>query len=120
MKKILTILAVAASLFAVDAQAQNKSLASAKAALEKAQAAAENPKQNTKMATWLKYGQTLMDAYNAPAGNAWVGMTRQELQVLAGGERPMSESQVEIGGKQLLKQLSPTRTTTSMRRASWP
>ncbi|MBR5724386.1 MAG: tetratricopeptide repeat protein [Bacteroidales bacterium] len=105
MKKILTILAVAASLFAVDAQAQNKSLAAAKAALEKAQAAAENPKQNTKMATWLKYGQTLMDAYNAPAGNAWVGMSRQELQVLAGGERPMSESQVEIGGKQLVKQV---------------
>ena len=105
MKKILTILAVAVSLFAVDAQAQNKSLAAAKSALEKAQAAAENPKQNTKLATWLKYGQTLMDAYNAPAGNAWVGMTRQELQVLAAGERPMSESQVEIAGRQLTKQV---------------
>lgn len=104
MKKILAIIAIAASFFAVDAQAQNKGVAAAKAALDKAQAAVENPKQNTKSATWLKYAQTLVDAYNAPAGNAWVGMSAQELQVLGGGERPQSESQVEIGGQPFLKQ----------------
>ena len=76
MKKFLAILAVAA-LFAVNAQAQ-KEVAAAKAALEKAQAAAENPKQNTKMATWLKYGEALVKAYSAPTGNAWVGMSAQE------------------------------------------
>lgn len=106
MKKILTIVAIAASMFAVNAQAQNaKGVAAAKAAVDKAQAAVENAKQNTKAATWLKYGQTLMDAYNAPAGNAWVGMSQQELQVLAGGERPQSESQVEIGGQPMTKQV---------------
>ena len=56
MKKFVAILALAATMFAVNAQAQNKEVAAAKAALEKAQAAAENPKQNTKLATWLKYG----------------------------------------------------------------
>ena len=105
MKKILAIIAIAASMFAVNAQAQNaKSVAAAKAAVDKAQAAVENAKQNTKTATWLKYGQTLLDAYNAPAGNVWVGMSAQELQVLAGGEKPVSESQAVVGGQPMLKQ----------------
>ena len=103
MKKFLAILAVAATMFAVDAQAQNKEVTAAKAAVDKAQAAAENPKQNTKMATWMKYGETLVKAYDAPAGNAWVGMSAQELQVLASGERPIAESQVELGGMALIK-----------------
>ena len=47
MKKILAIIAIAASMFAVNAQAQNaKSVAAAKAAVDKAQAAVENAKQN--------------------------------------------------------------------------
>ena len=104
MKKILAIFAVAASMLAVNAQAQNKSVDAARAAVEKAQAAAENPKQNTKTATWLTYGQKLLDAYNAPAGSAWVGMSAQELQVLGGGERPQSETQVELDGEPMLKQ----------------
>ena len=104
MKKILAILAIAASMFAVSAQAQNvKSLSAAKSALEKAAAAAENPKQNTKLATWLKYGQALMDAYAAPAGNMWVGMTAQDLALVAAGERMMSESQVVANGQTLTK-----------------
>ena len=104
MKKIFAIIAIAATMFAVNAQAQNKSVAAAKSAVEKALAATENAKQNTKTATWLKYGQALMDAYNAPAGNAWVGMSAQELQVLSAGERPTSESQVELAGEPMLKQ----------------
>ena len=112
MKKILAIIAIAASMFAVNAQAQNaKSVAAAKAAVDKAQAAVENAKQNTKTATWLKYGQTLMDAYDAPAGNAWVGMSAQELQVLAGGMRsPSSESQVVLGGQTMPSRSMPPRT----------
>lgn len=105
MKKILAILAVAASMTAVNAQAQTKSAAAAKSAVEKAQAAVENAKQNTKPATWIKYGQTLLDAYNVPAGNAWVGMSVQELQVLAGGEKPQAEEQVEVGGQPMIKQV---------------
>ena len=105
MKKILAILAVAASMTAVNASAQSKNPAAAKSAVEKAQAATENAKQNTKAATWIKYGQTLLDAYNAPAGNVWVGMSAQELQVLAGGERPQAEEQVEVGGQPMIKQV---------------
>ena len=105
MKRFFAIIAVAATMFAVNAQAQNsKGVAAARSAVEKALAATENAKQNTKTATWLKYGQTLLDAYNAPAGNAWVGMSAQELQVLSGGERPRSETQVTVGGQPMVKQ----------------
>ena len=106
MKKLLAIIAIAASMSAVNAQAQNaKSVAAAKSAVEKAQAATENAKQNTKAATWIKYGQTLIDAFNAPAGNAWVGMSAQELQLLGAGERPVSESEVVLGGQPMRKQV---------------
>lgn len=105
MKKIFAIFAVAATMTAVTAQAQNKNVAAAQAAVEKAQAATENAKQNTKTATWLKYGQTLLDAYNAPAGNVWVGMSMQEFQVVAGGEKAQAEEQVEIGGQPMVKQI---------------
>jgi tetratricopeptide (TPR) repeat protein len=110
MKKFLAILAVAATMFAVDAKAQgSKELNAAKAALEKAQAAAESPKQNTKMATWMKYGETLVKAYDASIGNAWVGMSAQEYQVIAAGERPMAESQVTLGGEAMTKREYLTR-----------
>ena len=105
MKKILAIIAIAAS-FAVSAQAQNaKGVGAAKAALDKAQAAVENPKQNTKMATWLKYGQALLDAYAAPSGNMWVGMTAQDLNLVAANERMMSESQIEVNGQKMTKRV---------------
>ena len=104
MKKILAIIAIAASMFAVSAQAQNvKNVGAAKAALEKAQAAAENPKQNTKLATWLKYGQALLDAYAAPQGNIWSGMSMQDLALVAANERMMSESQIVANGQNLTK-----------------
>lgn len=104
MKKILAILALAATL-AVSAQAQTKEVAAAKAALEKAQAGIDNAKQNTKTATWLKYAEALVKAYEAPKGSAWIGMTAQELQVLSANERPVSESQVEIGGQAMTKRV---------------
>ncbi|MBQ2006279.1 MAG: hypothetical protein II205_01810, partial [Bacteroidales bacterium] len=82
MKKIFLVLAIAASLQAIDAQAQVKSPSAAKSAVEKAAAATTNPKQNTKTATWIKYGSALMDAYDATVGSVWVGMSGQELTLL--------------------------------------
>lgn len=102
MKRIFLVLALAASLQVANAQ-NAKSVAAAKSALEKAAAAAENPKQNTKMATWLKYGQALLDAYAAPAGNVWVGMTEQEMMLLGGAEKPATEEQVILDGQPMRK-----------------
>lgn len=102
MKRIFLVLALAATLQVANAQ-NAKSVAAAKSALDKAAAAAENPKQNTKLATWLKYGQALLDAYAAPAGNVWVGMTEQEMMLLSGAEKPASEEQVILDGQHMRK-----------------
>ncbi|MDO5321393.1 MAG: hypothetical protein Q4F39_03305 [Bacteroidia bacterium] len=102
MKRIFLVLALAATLQVANAQ-NAKSVAAAKSALDKAAAAAENPKQNTKLATWLKYGQALLDAYAAPSGNVWVGMTEQEMTLLGGAEKPGSEEQVVIEGQPMRK-----------------
>lgn len=101
MKKLILVLALAASLQV--ANAQSKSVTAAKAAVDKAKAATENVKTNTKVATWIKYGQTLVDAYNAPSGSAWLGMSRQELSVLGASEKPSAEEQVTVGGQQMTK-----------------
>ena len=86
MKKVLIALALLASV--TFAYAQNvKSENAAKAALEKAQAAANNAKQATKVATWLKLATSYMDAYNAPMGNGWIGAQAQELQLVMAGQR---------------------------------
>jgi len=109
MKKIFLVLALAASMQVAGAQGQVKSIAAATSAVEKAAAAVENPKQNTKVATWLKYGQTLLDAYAAPTGNVWIGMGQQELTLLGGSEKPLSEEQVTIAGEAMLKQVYANR-----------
>lgn len=102
MKKILMVMALAASVVAIDANAQVKP-AAAKAAVEKAAATTENPKQNTKTATWIKYGSALLDAYNAPTGSIWVGMSRAEYQMVGSGEQPTSEATVDVSGRQMTK-----------------
>lgn len=101
MKKIALVLALFASV--AFANAQNvKSEAAAKSALESAQAAASNAKKATKVATWLKLASSYMDAYNAPAGNGWIGGSAQELALVMGNQKPQ-ESNVEINGTQYLK-----------------
>ena len=101
MKKIAIVLAILASMQIADAQVKTPS--AAKAAVEKAQADANNPKKNTKVGTWIKLGQTYMDAYAAPAGNGWLGAGRQELALVMGNTKPSSSEVVEIGGQQMTK-----------------
>ena len=110
MKKILLLIALVASMQFANAQGQNaKSSAAAKAAVEAAQKAVNDAKKNTKAATWIKYGQALLDAYNASMGNNWIGMSQQEAQLLGGKERPSSEEQVVINGQPYLKQVFSER-----------
>lgn len=96
------VLALAASV--ATANAQNvKSESAAKSALESAKAASENAKKATKVATWLKLASTYMDAYNAPAGNGWVGASAQELQLVMGGAKVLSEEVVDVAGQAMTK-----------------
>ncbi len=103
MKRILIALAV---LFAVQAaDAQTKSPEAAKKALESAEAASKDAKKATKVATWTKLAQAYMDAYNAPAGNVWLGATKQELQLIMGNEKPLSVEDVVVSGEPLVKEV---------------
>ncbi len=101
MKKILATIAIAASMFAVNAQAQSKGAASAKAAVDKAQAAVE--KQGTKVANWIKYGQALVAAHDVATDNVFIGMSKQEFDMINGSQRPQSETQVTVGSQSYTK-----------------
>jgi len=107
MKKIILALAV---LLAVQvADAQTKSPADAKKAVESAEAASQDAKKATKVATWLKLAEAYMDAYNAPAGAAWLGASKQELQLIMSKERPVAVEEVVLGGDNLVKESYQTR-----------
>ena len=97
MKRIMIALAVLLTVQIADAQV--KTPEAAKKALAGAEAAAENPKKAVKVATWMNLAKAYMDAYNAPVGSAWVGASMQELQLLMGNEKPLSESQAELSGQ---------------------
>ena len=85
------------------ADAQVKTPAVAKKALESAKEVAENPKKAKKVATWLKLAAAYMDAYNAPAGAMWLGASRQEAQLLAGSAKPVSTGTVTLNGETFTK-----------------
>ena len=102
MKRILIALAV---LLAVQvADAQTKSPEAAKKAVESAEAASKDAKKATKVATWLKLASSYMDAYNAPAGSAWLGASKQELQLIMGNVKPISTEAVVLGPDEVIKE----------------
>ena len=101
------VLALAAAFTAANAQV--KSISAATSALEKAKADTENPKKAEKLATWYKYGQALVNAYNAPAGNGWIGAGLQELQLVLNNEKPLASETVVLGGQQYQKDVYETR-----------
>ncbi len=103
MKKILLALAIFTSMQVADAQV--KSAADAKKAVEAAEAAASNEKKAIKPATWFKLGQEYVKAYEAPTGNLWVGATKQELALIMGNEKPSSSETVEIQGAPYTKEV---------------
>ena len=103
MKRILIALAVLLSVQVADAQ--TKTPEAAKKAVESAEVAAANPKKAAKLATWTKLASAYMDAYSAPAGAAWLGASKQELQILMGNQKPVSTENVVVAGDQLVKEV---------------
>ena len=87
------------------ADAQVKTPDAAKKALAGAEAAANDAKKATKVATWLKLASAYMDAYNAPAGAAWLGASKQELQLIMANEKPVSAEVVTLGGENYTKEV---------------
>ncbi len=90
------------------ADAQVKTPADAKKAVETAAAATENPKKAAKPATWIKLANAYMDAYTAPMGNGWVGANKQELTFIMANEKPSSTETVTLAGEQYSKETYAT------------
>lgn len=90
------------------ADAQVKTPADAKKAVESATTAAENPKKASKPATWLKLAGAYMDAYTAPMGNGWIGANKQELTFIMGNDKPTSTQTVTLAGEQYSKETYST------------
>ncbi|MBQ7020028.1 MAG: tetratricopeptide repeat protein [Bacteroidales bacterium] len=103
MKRILIALALLLAVQAADAQV--KSPEAAKKAVLAAEEAAQNPKKNTKVATWLKLASSYMDAYDAPVGNILVNSPRVQLQMMMGNEKPVSVEDVVVDGAPFKKEV---------------
>ena len=97
------VLAVLLAMQTINAQVKTPDVA--KKALEAAKAASEDAKKATKVATWLKLATAYMDAYNAPAGAAWIGASKQELQLIMANEKPVSVEKVTLGGEPCTKEV---------------
>ena len=102
MKKIFIALAVILAVQVADAQVKTPD--ATKKALASAQAASTDAKKAAKVATWLKLASSYMDAYNAPAGAAWLGASKQELQLVMSSDKPISTQNVTLGGDQYVKE----------------
>ena len=103
MKKILIALAVMLAVQVADAQV--KTPEAAQKALDGAIAASQDAKKATKVATWLKLATSYMDAYNAPAGSAWLGASKQELKLLMANEKAKKTENVVLGGEPCTKEV---------------
>lgn len=103
MKRILIALAIVLSVQFADAQ--TKSPADAKKAVEAAEAAAQNEKKATKVATWMKLAESYIAAYDAPTGSVMTGASKQELAFLMGNEKPVSQEEVVLGGQPYIKEV---------------
>ena len=103
MKRILIALAVLLAVQVADAQV--KSPEAAKKAVLAAEEASQNPKKNTKVATWLKLATSYMDAYDAPVGNVLVNSPRVQLQMMMGNEKPVSVEEVVVDGMPFKKEV---------------
>lgn len=95
MKKILTVLALAACVVTANAQRPANAI---KKSLESAQTASQDAKKGLKPATWMGLAKVAMEAYNAPAGNSYPGASRQELQMIMGTLQPTGTKPFEVNG----------------------
>ena len=87
MKKILFMLAIAMPLFAV---AQPKNPDEALKAIDKALVDTQNPKKNTKAATWIKLAEAYVNAYDYPSRNLLPNTPQMEVKMFLKDQQILS------------------------------
>ena len=84
MKRIITLVALVATLTLSTATAQQVNTSALKAKLAKSDADIANPKKATKAATWINRGKVCIDAIVAPTKNLFAGLAADMLQMTLG------------------------------------
>ena len=110
MKRIMLAVALLAS-FVAGAQPKTsvKSEEACIAAVNKAQAAADDAKKATKVKTWMTLAQACMEAYTSPQGAGWIGASEQDIKLVMSNVKPIGKkSQVDMGGTMMTKVPYPT------------
>ena len=95
MKRILFLLALIATVQVATAQVKPDA---ARKALQSAEEAAMNAKKNTQAAVWTKYGEALVNAYEAPTSGILLGGPRTLIS-----EKPSLTQPAEVNGKAMTK-----------------
>lgn len=108
MKRILIVLASLLVVQLADAQSV-KTPSQAKAAVQSAKAAADNPKKATKVNTWIKLAKAYVDAYDAAYGQAMLNMSKTELSLMMQNEKPISVETVQLEGQPITKEVYKTK-----------
>lgn len=99
MKK--SILIVALAMISTVAFAQ-KTEEAAQKAVAAAQAACNDAKKGTKLATWMNAAKVNLEAYIAPQGVGMVGVGRAETSMLLNGKKPVETVTRTLAGKEYL------------------
>lgn len=102
MKKLLIAVAL---LLSVQAVAQNISPEKAKAMIDKAKVATEDPKKASKAKTWISLAETYIKVDAAPTKNISVGMTQADLKAVIGSQQVLSTENVTVSGAPALKEV---------------
>lgn len=90
-------MAVAMFAIAFSAGAQGVDTDKLLANIKKAEEATQNEKKAVKPATWIKLGDVYYSAYQSLKGNGWIGMTNNDIALVA-SEAPSSQEEVRING----------------------
>ena len=106
MKRILLV-ASALLMLVPFASAQLKSSADVQKYVEAAKANAENPKKNTKAATWIKLGEAYYTAYTDATGDVKLGYDETNASLFLQA-KPTSQEVVVVGGAQMVKNVYKT------------
>ena len=94
MKKLLIIIAAVCAVTVLNAQNRDAVLSK----ITKAEDATRNEKKNTKASTWFALGQAYLEGYQAVKGDAWIGATKTELQLVLAGQKIESSETVTLSG----------------------
>ena len=96
MKKLVISLVVLFS--AMQMNAQSKASQDAVKAVDKAKLEVENPKKATSPQSWVKLGNTYMEAFDAPIRGIWPGASQTEIKMILKDQPVLSTTQEEING----------------------